>query len=242
MEKWQLKPARDLGLKPAQRWQSLRRESDLLESATHWLWAVGVRIYLGLWHRFEVQGREHLPSKPPFVLVANHASHLDALVLSAPLSLTIRDRVFALAAGDVFFEKNLTAAFATTFINALPLWRRKIAAKAMIELRQRLVEEPCAYLLFPEGGRTRDGQMMPFKPGIGMLLAGANVPVTPCYLDGTFEACPADRTIPLRKKIRMRAGPSLNFADVPDGRAGWDAIATRLQEAVEQLGRQRGKE
>jgi len=237
MEKWKLEPARDLGLNTAQRWQSLRRESDLLESATHWLWAVGVRIYLGLWHRFEVQGREHLPSKPPFVLVANHASHLDALVLSAPLPLTIRDRVFALAAGDVFFEKNVTAAFATTFINALPLWRRKIAAKAMVELRQRLVEEPCAYLLFPEGARTRDGQMMRFKPGIGMLLAGANVPVTPCYLEGTFEACPANRTIPLRKKIRMRVGPPLNFADMADERASWDAIAARLQEAVERLAR-----
>lgn len=237
MEKWKLQPARDLGLKPVQRWQSLRRESDLLESGSHLLWALGVRAYLRFWHGFDVEGREHLPTKPPFVLVANHASHLDALVLAAPLSLTIRDRVFALAAGDVFFEKHVTAAFATTFINALPLWRRKIAAKAMIELRHRLIEEPCAYLLFPEGGRSRDGQMMRFKPGIGMLLAGANVPVAPCHLAGTFEACPADRTVPLRKKIRMRIGPALNFADVADERAGWDAVAVKLQEAVEKLAR-----
>jgi len=235
MEKWKLEPARDLSLKPTQRWQSLHRESDLIESGTHLLWALGIRAYLRLWHGFKVEGHENLPIKPPFVLVANHASHLDALVLAAPLPLTMRDRVFALAAGDVFFEKNVTAAFATTFINALPLWRRKIAAKAMIELRQRLIDEPCAYLLFPEGGRTRDGQMMPFKPGIGMLLAGANVPVVPCHLAGTFEACPAERTIPLRKKIRMRVGLPLNFADMPDKRVSWDAIASKLQEAVEKL-------
>jgi 1-acyl-sn-glycerol-3-phosphate acyltransferase len=236
MDKWKLKPARDLGLSVSQRRQSVHRESGLLESGTHLAWALAVRFYLHFWHRLKVQGSEHLPRRPPFVLVANHASHLDALVLAAPLPLTIRDRVFALAAGDVFFEKNLKASFATSFINALPLWRRKITPKAMVELRRRLVDEPCAFILFPEGGRSRDGQMMPFKAGIGMLLAETNVPVVPCYLEGTFEACPAERTVPLRLPIRLRAGPPLSFAEVPDKRAGWEEVATRLEEAVRRLG------
>ena len=59
-------------------------------------------------------GREHLPAAPPFVLCANHASHLDALALAAPLRLDLRDRVFALAAGDVFFESAVPTAFRST--------------------------------------------------------------------------------------------------------------------------------
>src|SRR5262249_24935248 len=97
------------------------------------------------------------------------------------------------------------------------------------------IDEPCAFILFPEGGRSRDGKMMPFKAGIGMLLAETNVPVVPCYLDGTFEACPAERRVPLRLPIRMRVGPPLNFAEVPDKRAGWEEVATQLEEAVRRL-------
>src|SRR5262249_17175442 len=100
---------------------------------------------------------------------------------------------------------------------------------------RRLVEEPCAFILFPEGARSRDGQMLPFKAGIGMLLAETDVPVVPCYLDGTFEACPANRTVPLRLPIRMCAGPPLNFADVPDKKQGWQEITDRLEVAVRQL-------
>jgi 1-acyl-sn-glycerol-3-phosphate acyltransferase len=235
MGKWEYEPARDIGMSTAERWQSLHRESDLIETACHMAWALGVRVYLRLWHRFEVEGREHLPAAPPFVLVGNHASHLDALLLTAPLPLRIRDRVFALAAGDVFFDKKLRAGFATTFINALPLWRRRSTGKALAELRERLVDEPCAYVIFPEGGRSRDGRMMKFKPGVGMILAGTDVPVIPCQLRGAFEACPAGTTLPRPRKIRLRVGEALRFVDVPNEREGWEKVTTTLQEAVQNL-------
>jgi 1-acyl-sn-glycerol-3-phosphate acyltransferase len=235
MTRWQFKPARDITLEPAQRRQSLHRECDLIETGCHIAWGLAVRAYARLWHRFTVEGRENLPTDPPFVLVANHSSHLDALLLASPLPLRIRDRVFALAAGDVFFEKTTTAIFATTFINALPLWRRKTTGKALGELRQRLTEEPCAYVLFPEGGRSRNGGMLPFKPGVGMMVAGTDVPVIPCHLQGTGEAYPAGTTIPRPRKIRLRVGQAMRFADVANERPGWDQIAGTLQEAVGEL-------
>jgi 1-acyl-sn-glycerol-3-phosphate acyltransferase len=236
MADWKLEPARDFGLNSAQRFQSLRRESGLITTGSHIAWALLVRTYMKIWHRLEIAGREHLPLQPPFALLANHCSHLDALTLAAPLPIGIRDQVFSLAAGDVFFEKALTAAFATTMINALPLWRRRTSAHALEELRHRLVEEPCAFILFPEGSRSRDGKMARFKPGLGKILAGTTVPVVPCYLDGCYEALPSNGVLPRPKKIRMLVGPALSFADVPDERSGWDEIARRSQEAVARLG------
>ncbi|MBL8796593.1 MAG: 1-acyl-sn-glycerol-3-phosphate acyltransferase [Planctomycetia bacterium] len=235
MSQWTFEPAHDLTLSRSERRGSLRRESDLFETGCHLAWALGVRTYLKLWHGLTVEGREHLPAKPPFVIVANHASHLDALLLAAPLPLTIRDQVFAVAAEDVFFQKTSRAVLASTFINALPISRRRATPKALAEFRQRLVEEPCAYILFPEGGRSRDGQMMDFKPGIGMMLAASSVPVVPCHINGAFEACPAGRKLPLRRPITIRVGPALVFADVANQRTGWEDIAGRLQEAVQQL-------
>ena len=116
MDPWRYQPSRDLGLGPADRLRSLRRESGLLETAGHAVWWAFIGAYLKLVHRFELRGR--LPAAPPFVLVANHASHLDVLSLLAPLPGGIRDRVFALAAGDAFFESPLSTAFSAFFASS----------------------------------------------------------------------------------------------------------------------------
>ena len=193
------------------------------------------RSYLRTWHQLNVVGREHLPAQPPFVLIANHASHLDALILAAPLPLTIRDRVFPLAAGDVFFERTAKSLFAMSLLNALPLWRRKCTPHALAELRARLVGEPCGFILFPEGGRSRNPAMMPFKAGMGMLVAGVDVPVVPCYIAGAFEVLPAGCKFPRPRKIALRVGPPLRFGHLPNERPAWEEAARCCETAVRQL-------
>ena len=79
MEPWQLQPARDIGLTPAERFRSVRRESGLLESMAQQACFSLLRIYFAIAHRLTITGREKLPANGPFVLAANHCSHLDAL-------------------------------------------------------------------------------------------------------------------------------------------------------------------
>jgi 1-acyl-sn-glycerol-3-phosphate acyltransferase len=230
METWKLEPAHDHGLSSGERHKSLRRESGLIDTGLHIAWWSWVRLYLASWHRLEILGRGHIPSKLPFVLVANHASHLDALVLAAPLPWRLRDQIFPIAAGDTFFETPATAAFAALLLNALPLWRKKCGPHAIEELRQRLVEEPCAYILFPEGTRSRNGDMSAFKPGLGMLVAETSVPVVPCHLQGTFQALPPHQRWPRFRKITLRIGEPSAFPTVRNDREGWKEIA-RMTEA-----------
>jgi 1-acyl-sn-glycerol-3-phosphate acyltransferase len=236
MEEWQLQPARDLALRGMARYRSPHRESGLVESGLRLLWWGGVRWWLRLWNGLRVHGSANLPAEGPFVLVANHASHLDALVLGAALPLHLRDSLSPLAAGDVFFERVPVAAFATAALNALPVWRRRAGKQGLVDLRQRLVEGASVYVLFPEGGRTRDGRLMRFKPGIGMLVAGTPVPVVPCYLKGTFEALPANRVVPRPHRITLWVGQPRAYPDVPNERAGWDRITADLDGAVRELG------
>jgi 1-acyl-sn-glycerol-3-phosphate acyltransferase len=235
MEDWKLEPAKDLALPPGERLKSLQRENGLISTGMHLAWWTTIRGYLRVWHRLEIAGHEHLPSQPPFVIVANHSSHLDALVLASMVSWRIRDRVFPIAAGDVFFQTHWSSAFAAGFLNALPMWRKNCGPRALAQLRSRLLDEPCSYILFPEGTRSRDGQMADFKPGLGMLIAGTSVPVVPCHLHGCFDAWQPEQKWPRPKRIRVRLGEPMAFEGVTSNREGWEQIASKTQERVKLL-------
>jgi 1-acyl-sn-glycerol-3-phosphate acyltransferase len=156
--------------------------------------------------------------------------------MACAVPLSLRDRLFPLAAGDVFFETPATAAFAAHLLNALPVWRRKAGRHGLTDLRQRLVEEEAVYILFPEGARSRDGQMLPFRSGVGMLVAGTGAQVVPCFLQGTFEAFPAGRWLPRSHRVRLTVGAPRTFGDVANDRAGWEHIAAALEQEVRRLG------
>ena len=232
---WNFRPAADHGLGPIERLRSTKREQGLASWSLHHCALAGLRTVLKVYHRFRVDGRENLPVAPPFVMVANHASHLDALVLAAALPRKVGANTFPVAAGDVFFESVAMSAATIVFVNALPLWRKKATGHALEDLRARLLEGRTGLILFPEGARSRDGQMLPFKSGIGRIVAGTSIPVVPCWLDGACEAFPPGKWIPRPRRLVVRVGKPLTFADQPAERAGYDAITTSLRTAVESL-------
>jgi 1-acyl-sn-glycerol-3-phosphate acyltransferase len=235
MEPWQLQPAGDTGLTPAERFRSVRRESGLLESFAHHACFSLLRSYFAIAHRLKIVGRENLPPHGPFVLAANHCSHLDALILAAALRPRHRERAFPIAAGDVFFQTTAVSVFSAIMLNALPMWRKNCGPHALAELRRKLQEERAIFIIFPEGGRTRTGSMMPFKHGLGMLVAQTNVPVVPCGLVGTFEALPPNRKLPRPVAIKLAIGEPREFASTANDREGWSQIAESVESAVRNL-------
>jgi 1-acyl-sn-glycerol-3-phosphate acyltransferase len=168
-------------------------------------------------------------------MVANHTSHLDSITLGAVLPAKWCDHVFPVAAGDVFFETPARSIFSSQMLNALPMWRKHCGPHALAELRERLLDEPCAYILFPEGGRSRDGSLHHFKAGLGMIVAGTPVPVIPCSIQGADQAWPPDSRWPRPRKLRLKVGTPLTFESAPNARSGWEQIARDVEEAVRRL-------
>lgn len=225
-------PAADLGITPVARLRSVRREQGLVSYLSHRAAAAVVAGYFGVYHRLTVIGRERLPLGPPFVVVANHASHADAMALQTALRPSARAVAFPVAAGDVFFTNAVGSLLSSLFINALPLFRKKVTTHALADLRARLSEGRTGLILFPEGARSRDGLPLPYKPGLGKLVAGTRVPVYPCHIDGAFEAMPPDAALPRPTRITVRVGEPATFESQPDTREGWEHVSAWAKERV----------
>jgi 1-acyl-sn-glycerol-3-phosphate acyltransferase len=235
MRRWSYKPARDIDLAPGERFAAVRREPGLVSTALHAIGLALGRLYMRLVHGFVVEGRARIPDAAPLVLVANHSSHVDVFALSAALPWRLALRSYPLAAGDVFFERLGRSILTAFFINALPVWRKRPKPADLALMRARLTEERCVFILFPEGARSRDGAMLPFKPGIGMLVAGTSVPVVPCHIEGAFAAWPPGRALPRLRRVRVTIGAPLTFETEPDAKAGWLTTASRLEDSVKHL-------
>ena len=167
MKSWNYRPARDFELTPVERARSLKREPGIWSGLAHLTWHSLARSYMKIYHRLGVEGTEHLPAEPPFILIANHSSHLDAVILGSALSRRLCSRVFPVAAGDVFFETPALSVLSAQVLNALPMWRKNCGPHALAELKERLVEEPCGYILFPEGRAAATAVSSPSKPAWG---------------------------------------------------------------------------
>jgi 1-acyl-sn-glycerol-3-phosphate acyltransferase len=130
-------------------------------------------------YRFEVIGEEHLPAQGAAILVANHVSFVDAVLLMAasprPIRFIMDHRIFAVPVLGWMFK----------LAKAIPIAPQKVDAniydRAFAEAR-RVLDEGDLLCIFPEGGITRDGTLQPFKGGIMKILQTHPVPVVPVAL------------------------------------------------------------
>ena len=238
MKKWQYDPAQDLDQTMVERLRHFPREPDMLVYGLRSLVALIIRALLRIWCRFEITGEEHLRSNRSFILVANHSSHLDTVCLLAGLPLRRLHRAFPAAAADYFFKSVPRTWIATVIVNALPFARQAHARHSLAICRELLANAGNVLIIFPEGTRSKTGELQEFKAGIGALVAGSDVAVLPCYLDGAHRAWPKGSRIPRPRKVRLIIGAPRNYgAFVPD-RNSSAAIAAELRAAIQELAQQ----
>ncbi len=232
MEAWQYNTARDLGQTGIERLRQYPREPDMLVYGFRCLAALTIRAWLHTYHRMEVVGREHIPTEGSFILIANHSSHLDTLCLISALPLRRIHQAFTAAAADYFFTSLPRIATAAVVANALPFHRKLHCCQSLDLCRQLLAGAGNVLILFPEGTRSTSGAISAFKPGIGALVAGTDVPVVPCHIAGAFEACPKGRILPRPRRLRLLIGAPRRFASFHPGKESALHISAELREAV----------
>jgi 1-acyl-sn-glycerol-3-phosphate acyltransferase len=232
MPPWQYEPALDVHQPLLQRLRHFPREPEMLVYGARSAAAVLIRLWLRLYHRFIIVGREHLPADRSFVLVANHASHLDALCLLSCLPLARLHRAFPAAARDYFFVSTPGLVAAAVVANALPFDRRADIRQSL-ELCRHLLEKPGTVLvIFPEGTRSATGAVGEFKAGIGLLAASSRHPVVPCYLHGACAAWPRGCWLPRPRRLQLVIGTPQVFEHLDRTAASAHRISRDLRQAV----------
>ena len=148
--------------------------------------------------------------------------------------------MFPAAAKDFFFVSLPRTAIAAVVVNALPFDRETHIRQSLTLCRELLANPGNVLLLYPEGTRSVTGEIGDFRPGIGLLLAGTDLPVVPCYLDGTFRAWPKGAIFPRPRRVRLIIGTIRSFGHLQRGKAAAQTICQELRDAVQTLAVQNG--
>lgn len=193
--------------------------------------AAMVRPFLALFIGLRVCGREHLPESDPFVLIANHTSHLDTVALLSLFGLRRLGRIRPVAAADYFLAGRARAWVSRTLFNILPVARHKVTkANNPLEVMRAALAAGDSLILFPEGTRGQDGEPGRFLPGVAHLAeACPDVPIVPAYLVNLGRSLPKGTFLPVPFFAEVRLGPALR----PSGTR--DEILTALESAVAAL-------
>jgi len=144
-----------------------------------------------------VLGEENLADLDgPFVVVSNHSSHLDAPLILGALPHRLARYVAAGAAADYFFDVWWRKGLTSLFFNAFPVDRTGLRGRR--GLATDLLDDGVPLLLFPEGTRSRTGEMGSFKPGAAALCLSRDVPCLPVAIVGANAAMPYGKSWPER--------------------------------------------
>jgi 1-acyl-sn-glycerol-3-phosphate acyltransferase len=134
-----------------------------------------------------ISGRKNVPRRGPALLIANHQSFLDPLVIG----IAARRHLCFLARKTLF--RNRVFGTLLSSLNTVPVDQEGVAKEGLKTILQEL-KEGSAVLVFPEGQRSWDGKLQPLKPGIQLLIKRTRVPIIPIGVAGAHIALPRGKT------------------------------------------------
>ena len=187
-------------------------------------------------------GRAHVPNHTHYLVVANHSSHLDMGLVKMALG-DAGSNLVALAAADYFFDNRVKRTFFGNFTNLVPMERRG-SLRESLDRAAGYLDQGYSVLVFPEGTRSRSGEIQKFRRGFAHLAYRCRVGVLPIHLD-TWGAFPPGAVGLRSRTVAARIGPFLShdfllrFAEGGVRTAAREGrVAEFVQTIVERLARQ----
>ncbi len=167
-----------------------------------------LKFLLVVFYRFRSYGQENIPETGPLLFVANHQSNFDPAIIG----VAVYDRPFHGIARDTLFQSKLLSILMKGF-GVIAIRRGESDTKAIRRALQELGEGRCV-MMFPEGTRTRDGQIAEFQRGFWLLMKKSKATVVPIGLDGAFDAYRIGSKPKMRGCIEAFIGKPIRAAEL----------------------------
>ena len=200
-----------------------------------------------LFAQARVAGREHLKDiDGPVIFASNHQSHMDVPVILSALPGRWRARVAPAMLKEFFtahfhpadytwrqrFTNSLNYYLACFYFNTFPIPQREAGARQTLQYIGELTGAGTSILLFPEGLRSKTGDIKPFRGGIGMIASRLDLPVVPVRIDDVDALMPVGSNFVRPGRVRVSFGAPLRLRG-----DDYAALAARVEDAVRALGR-----
>jgi long-chain acyl-CoA synthetase len=187
----------------------------------------------------KVRGEAHVPQHTNFIVAANHSSHLDMGAVKVALGEAGKD-LASLAAADYFFKNKWRRAYSSNLTNLVPMERSGSIRKSLA-IAEEVLRRGKSLMLFPEGTRSRTGEMADFLPSLGYLAMHSDTGVLPAHIAGAHDAMPVGATLPKKRDLSVSFGPFLTIdflralVDGMPQQEGWRLCSALTQRIVENL-------
>lgn len=181
-----------------------RSESSPLSTTLAGLFRFSVWAIYRCYFSIKCNGLENLPREQPYIIAANHSSHLDTLAIMTVLGRESK-RLRVLAAKDYWFSTRFKSWFSGELLKFVPFDRHANFLQGL-RISQEVLKQNECLLIYPEGTRSVTGELQPFKPGLGLLAYETGAPIIPTYINGTYYALPKGRNLPRKSRIRVTFG------------------------------------
>jgi long-chain acyl-CoA synthetase len=183
-----------------------------------------LKLFFKVYNGLTVRGVANLPKSGPYIIAPNHLSLADAPSVVAAVTRSIGPRTFFLGTTD-FFGGPLTSKIAE-FIQVIPVDMDSKLYGAL-QLSAYVLRQGKILCVFPEGSRSRDGNIKEFKKGVGIIARELNLPVVPVAIDGTYQVLAPGKRFPRPARISVTFGKPIAPADMD-----YDGIVKKLYQEV----------
>lgn len=185
-------------------------------------------IIFKFFFRLKVIGNENVPEKGGVIVATNHTSHLDPLVISC----AIKKRQPIYMAKSELFNIPVVGIFVKTF--SFPVDRGKPKPSTIKETVRR-IKSGELIVMFPEGGRSKGGDLLEAKRGIGMIAALAKAVIVPAFIAGTDRVLPSGAKFIKLSKISVIFGNAIEITEKDTGRDFQEKIGNDIMREIRSL-------
>lgn len=198
------------------------------------LFSILVRPFILFILGLNIRHLDKLPTKGPCVVIANHNSHLDTLVLMSLFKGQSFQKVRPVAAGDYFLKNKYLKFFSTKVMNIIPI-ERKITKdfRGMFRPVLESLDDGGIIILFPEGSRGEAEQLSKYKSGIYYLMRERpDIPIVPVFTHGLGKALPKGSKVFVPFFVDVFIGDAFKYID--DRKLFMDTLNNRMDRLQEE--------